>query len=567
MHSINVHEAGNPCIKEIHKMESARKQPPRASLPRHSNVAPRTSLLAGPRPQDPRNISEKSFQAAAIRKVIEYLEGHHFEVVISVKQLQTPTAKDFTRVLEFLVRQIDPSFELTGKIDVEVPELFRQLGYAFPITKNALVAIGAPNTWPSLLAALDWLVDTLTYSQNILDEPRSDEESDEQASVAEKMLKAYGLFITHQDYSEDLQDLKNQLKEKMDTLALQTLNMKQTLAASKAEKESLKQSLVNPKLLDSQIACLEQEVRTLANVDIALQRKKALENKLAYVKDELMVAQEQQKSLEQTITSTKDHIDKQEFTQEGLIRMEKQKEALEAQSLSLRKDREEAAQMAWDLEQKVKDAQSSIALLVRDFNAICVDFKLIPKTAKNAIGVDFGLGVSEGEEPVTNLACLVKLPEVVRAMRTRIDTKIKAKEQALQTMDQELHSKQQQKYELDTQEKTLQEAVKSASGSSQLGLASMMEQIEKRNRENSDLDQEIKRMKDAAVSLNAQLADMTNRQDSLQITIEHKQQEHARVLADCVGIIEADAQAVRGHQAEALDLSADIVAFSRCRLE
>jgi kinetochore protein NDC80 len=488
-------------------------------------------------------------------------------MVISVKQMQTPSAKDFTRVLEFLVRQMDPSFELTGKIDVEVPELFRQLGYSFPITKNALVAIGAPNTWPSLLAALDWLVDTLTYSQNILDEPRFDEDSDEQAAVAEKMLKAYGLFITHQDYSEDLQDLKNQLKEKMDTLALQTLNMKQTLAAIKAEKESLKQSLVNPKLLDSQIACLEQEVRTLANVDIALQKKKALEMKLAYVKDELMVATDQQKSLEQSITTTKDRIDKQEFTQEGLLRMEKQKETLESQALSLRKDREEAAQMAWDLEQKLKDAQSNIALLVRDFNATCADFKLTPKTAKNAIGVDFTLGVSEGEEPVSNLACLVKLPEVVKAMRTRIDGKIEAKEKALVAMEQELHSKQQLKYELDSQEKTLQDTVKSASGSSQLGLASMMDQIERRSRENSDLDQEIKRMKDVALSLSAQMADMTNRQDSLQMTIEHKQQEHARVLADCVALIEADCEAANVHNLEAMELSAEIVAFSRARLE
>ena len=548
-------------------MESARKQVPRASLPRHSNVAPRTSLLAISRPQDPRNITDKSFQSSAIRKVIEYLESHHFDMVISVKQMQTPSAKDFTRVLEFLVRQMDPSFELTGKIDVEVPELFRQLGYPFSITKNALVAIGAPNTWPSLLAALDWLVDTLTYSQNILDEPRFDEDSDEQAAVAEKMLKAYGLFITHQDYSEDLQDLKNQLREKMDTLALQTLNMKQTLAATKAEKESLKQSLVNPKLLDSQIACLEQEVRTLANVDIALQRKKALETKLAYVKDELMVATDQQKSLEQSITATKDRIDKQEFTQEGLIRMEKQKETLESQAISLRKDREEAAQMAWDLEQKLKDAQSNIAILVRDFNATCTDFKLTPKTAKNAIGVDFMLGVSEGEEPVSNLAGLVKLPEVVKAMRTRIDGKIEAKEKALVTMEQELHSKQQLKYELDSQEKTLQDTIKAASGSSQLGLTSMMDQIERRTRENSDLDQEIKRMKDVALSLSAQMADMTNRQDSLQMTIEHRQQEHARVLADCAALIEADCEAANVHNLEAMELSAEIVAFSRARLE
>lgn len=32
---------------------------------------------------------------------------------------------------------------------------------------------------------------------------------------------------------------------------------------------------------------------------------------------------------------------------------------------------------------------------------------------------------------------------------------------------------------------------------------------------------------------------MTNRQDSLQIMIEHKQQKHVRALADCVALVEA----------------------------
>ena len=504
---------------------------------------------------------------SAIRKILEYLDSHHFDLVMSTKQLQAPSAKEFSRVLEFLIRQIDPNFEFKERLDVEVPELFRQLGYTFPITKNALVAVGAPNTWPSLLAALDWLVDTLTYSQNIIDEPRVDEDSDEQATVAEKMLKAYGLFITHQDYSEELQELKNQLKEKIDTLALQTLNMKQTLAAIKAEKESLKQSMVNPKLLDSQIACLEQEVRTLANIDIPLQKKKTLESRLMYVKDELQIAQDAQKSLEHAVAAKKEQVEKQEFTQEGLLRMEKQRETLESQAMELKKDREEAAQMAWDMEQELKEMQTNIALLVRDFNMMCVDFKLAPKTAKNALGLDFSLSLSEGDEPISNLGCLLKLPDVVKSMRVHIDSKIQAKEQSLFAIDQEIHSKQQQKYELESQEKSLQESVKQAAGSSQLGLASMMEQIERRTRENSDLDMEIKRMKDSVLVLGSQLTELKNKQDMLQMTEEHKRQEHARSVEECVAQIKADLEMVRVLRDQAVEVSGELVSHSRTRLE
>ena len=66
---------------------------------------------------------------------------------------------------QFLLRQVDPHIKVFGKIEDEVPTLFKQLKYPFQISKSALFAVGSPHTWPSLLAALGWLVELLNYSE------------------------------------------------------------------------------------------------------------------------------------------------------------------------------------------------------------------------------------------------------------------------------------------------------------------------------------------------------------------------------------------------------------------
>lgn len=47
----------------------------------------------------------------------------------------------------------------------QVPQLYKRLKYPFQISKSNLSAVGSPHTWPSLLAALTWLVELLNYQE------------------------------------------------------------------------------------------------------------------------------------------------------------------------------------------------------------------------------------------------------------------------------------------------------------------------------------------------------------------------------------------------------------------
>ena len=69
-------------------------------------------------------------------------------------------------LFQFLYGFIDSSEKIGKKIEEEFPRLMRQLRYPFPIAKSAMFTIGSLHTWPSLLAALHWLVKLIDVSLN-----------------------------------------------------------------------------------------------------------------------------------------------------------------------------------------------------------------------------------------------------------------------------------------------------------------------------------------------------------------------------------------------------------------
>lgn len=115
--------------------------------------------------QDPRPLGDKNFLNACIRTVITYLSTHGYPFAVSPKVLTSPTGKDFTQIAQFLFQRFDPTLKAFGKVEDEVPLFFKRLNYPFQISKSALFAVGSPHSWPSVLAALTWLVELLNYEE------------------------------------------------------------------------------------------------------------------------------------------------------------------------------------------------------------------------------------------------------------------------------------------------------------------------------------------------------------------------------------------------------------------
>lgn len=91
---------------------------------------------------------------------------HSVSAQCSRQVLSSPTTKDFNNIMLFLLRQLDPTAAKGPvKMEEEVPALYKRLRYPFQISKSNLTAVGSPHTWPSILAALTWLVELLNYQE------------------------------------------------------------------------------------------------------------------------------------------------------------------------------------------------------------------------------------------------------------------------------------------------------------------------------------------------------------------------------------------------------------------
>jgi kinetochore protein NDC80 len=133
--------------------------------------------------QDPRPIQDKTYQQHCIRTLLTYLTKSSYDYPVNLKSLAQPSGKDFQHIVTFLLKQVDPTFGTNDqKMEEEVALHFKALGYPYPVSKTALVAAGSPHTWPSLLAALAWLVEHIVVitacqeeDDNNNDHPNSNE--------------------------------------------------------------------------------------------------------------------------------------------------------------------------------------------------------------------------------------------------------------------------------------------------------------------------------------------------------------------------------------------------------
>ena len=114
--------------------------------------------------RDPRPVTDRAFVADAAARVTSYLQDAGYASShLTPRTLAAPTTKDFASITLFLLRRLDPATPDFSRLDEDVASAFRRLRYPFPISKTSLCSVGAPATWPPLLAALAWLADLARY--------------------------------------------------------------------------------------------------------------------------------------------------------------------------------------------------------------------------------------------------------------------------------------------------------------------------------------------------------------------------------------------------------------------
>jgi len=187
---------------------------------------------------DPRPITDKAYQGQCIKQLLQYLTKNGYGYPVSPKSLARPSGKDFSNIVTFMLRKLDPSFQDGNmKFEDEVAMNFKAMGYPYPISKTALVAAGSPHTWPALLAALTWLMEHLKCEE--ADELANAEQMEEDKpfetmeELERKTDKAFFKFLSdnYSAFLEGNQELTAQLEESfVDTFEHDDMAIEQELA-------------------------------------------------------------------------------------------------------------------------------------------------------------------------------------------------------------------------------------------------------------------------------------------------------------------------------------------------
>ncbi|XP_054020387.1 kinetochore protein NDC80 homolog [Dryobates pubescens] len=402
---------------------SMSKPTPSTAERKVSSVGPRASGAGGSRGsqfgvfgtekmKDPRPLHDKAFIQQCIKRLSEFLAENGYGHSISIKSLQSPSVKDFLKIFTFIYGFLCPSYELPGsKFEEEIPRLFKELGYPFALSKSSMYTVGAPHTWPQIVAALVWLIDcvklfsAMRENAAAFDEDQGWGEETDDGITHNKLfmdytVKCYELFMKGADtFEEQDAELEAKLKElykvdeaRTEELLAESRRLNEEIARLEKEKESEPDRRVALRKLK---ASLEQDVQKfqayLANMEshVAL-----LDQKLAGVNEEVAAAELEAEALRQENARLQHVLDNQRYSVADIERIHREKNELQQTISKLSKELEAEEQQLWNEEMKYARGKEALELQLAEYHKLARKLKLIPASAEHSKGYDLTLHFS-----------------------------------------------------------------------------------------------------------------------------------------------------------------------------
>lgn len=319
---------------------------------------------------DPRPLNNRGFQQECIRTLTGYLLTHGYNVAISTKLLVSPASKDILNIVQFLFQKVDPNLKLPGKVEEDVPVVFKRLGYPFQISKSALYAAGSPHTWPGLLAALVWLVQLLMHEESS-EGVKTFDETEEQPFF-ENLSQSYKCFLAGDD--EECERLNAVFRKQFEDYNAEVLEKIAKLKVPEMEERLQKLSMeVSPLAsLEAKKADFLSDKQKFINIITHLQwHKQAAEKKRDERKQDLLAVKAEKKAIEADIEELRERVSAQEINIAEVERMQKEEDLLQINIQPVVAKEQQLRKAAWDLELASTDKAKDLEILCAEYNEHC----------------------------------------------------------------------------------------------------------------------------------------------------------------------------------------------------
>ncbi|VFV20092.1 kinetochore protein ndc80 homolog [Lynx pardinus] len=372
--------------------------------------------------KDPRPLNDKAFIQQCIRQLCEFLTENGYAYSVSMKSLQAPSVKDFLKIFTFLYGFLCPSYELPDtKFEEEVPRIFKDLGYPFALSKSSMYTVGAPHTWPHIVAALVWLIDCIKLhtamkeSSPLFDDGQPWGEETEDGIMHNKLfldytIKCYESFMTGADSFEEMNtELQSKLKDlfnvdasKLESLAAKNKALNEQIARLEQEREKEPNRLESLRKLKTSLQADVQKYQAyMSNLE---SHSAILDQKLNGLDEEISRVELEYETMKQENTRLQNIVDNQKYSVADIERINHERNELQQTINKLTKDLEAEQQQLWNEELKYARGKEAIETQLSEYHKLARKLKLIPKGAENSKGYDFEIKFN----PEAGANCLVK---------------------------------------------------------------------------------------------------------------------------------------------------------------
>ncbi|XP_072460425.1 kinetochore protein NDC80 homolog [Notamacropus eugenii] len=408
--------------------------------------------------KDPRPLNDKAFIQQYIRQLYEFLAENGYACGISMKSLQSPSVKDFLKIFTFIFAFLSPSYELPdSKFEEEVPRILKDLGYPFTLPKSSMYTVGAPHTWPHVLAGLNWLIDCFKLifvgkqSSPSFDDGQPWGGESEDGIMHNKLfldytVKCYENFMTGADSFEDLDtELYSKLKDlfnvddcKLESLASENKRLTEEIARVEREKENEPNRLISLRKVKASLKADVQKYQAYMNN--LESHSSILEQKLSGFNEEAPAMELELEAVKQENARLQSIIDIQKYSTADIERIHHERNEIQQTVKKLATELATEQKQLWNEELKYARSKEAIETQLEEYHKLARKLKLIPKTAENSKGYDFEVKFN----PELGTNCLVKyrtqvyipLKEVLNQYEERISSVQHKKMGSEETLEQ-----------------------------------------------------------------------------------------------------------------------------------
>ncbi|MCD7461914.1 hypothetical protein HAX54_047371 [Datura stramonium] len=171
-----------------------------------------------------------------------------------------PSAKDITETLKFILSRFGFSSLESQKLENNLQTLLKSLNCPVKLNKSALRAPGTPHSWPSLLAAIHWLVQLCKFDDHLLSSAQPPALENKELSYA---IESYLHYLRGKD--DQVDELEHQIKQELEQERKRLIENVNVLEGNvKAQEEKLEAMKTVPsqrEALENEKSALEEDVK------------------------------------------------------------------------------------------------------------------------------------------------------------------------------------------------------------------------------------------------------------------------------------------------------------------